>query len=280
MVAETMLDTLANYFQSGQKHVTENIIICDIKEESIDAFLSTLESGDEVRLRERRQEEQPRSGSFESKVYLVKGTLASTKADVLVNSTNQDLDLRLGTISKQLVAAAGEELIEECRQRYPNGISLGKVAVTSAGQLKTSQRIFHGILPSWDLGKGHSDIVLFQFVSKCLQKAADNKFRSISFPALGTGALGYPSNQVADIMFDAVERFFKDTPKNSLESIYFVLWSGDAVAISAFEEVEKSKKTNMKEEGLNLASIYLMLLRSMPLLKKRVNSQQLLDMLV
>ncbi|XP_052263558.1 protein mono-ADP-ribosyltransferase PARP14-like isoform X2 [Dreissena polymorpha] len=165
MVADKMLDTLANYFQSGQKRVTENIIICDIKEESIDAFLSTLESGDEVRLREQRQEEQPRSGSFESKVYLVKGTLASTKADVLVNSSNQDLDLRLGTISKQLVAAAGEELIKECSRRYPNGISLGKVAVTSAGQLKTSQRIFHGLLPPWDSGKGHSDTA-FEEVEK------------------------------------------------------------------------------------------------------------------
>ncbi|XP_052234938.1 protein mono-ADP-ribosyltransferase PARP14-like isoform X2 [Dreissena polymorpha] len=250
IVAETMLDTLAQYFQSGQKHVIENIIICDIKEENIDACLSTLDSGDEVRLRERRQEAQPRSSAFESKVSVVIGTLASTKADVLVNSTNQDLDLRLGTISKQLVAAAGEELIQECKQRYPNGISLGKVAVTSAGQLKTSQRIFHGLLPPWDSGKGRSDTVLFQFVSKCLQKAAGSKFRSISFPALGTGALGYPSDQVADIMFDAVERFFKDYPKNSLESIYFVLWSGDAVALSAFEDVEKSKTTNIERRRI------------------------------
>ncbi|WAR21479.1 PAR15-like protein [Mya arenaria] len=129
----------------------------------------------------------------ESRIEIKVGTLVSQTADVLVNSTNKYLDMRVGRVSRQLLAAAGQDVQDECAKNYTEGISYGQVAVTTAGQLRTCKVIFHGMLPSWDGGSGQSVAILHKFVSKCLEDADKIKARSIAFPALGTGpALGYP----------------------------------------------------------------------------------------
>jgi len=77
----------------------------------------------------------------------------------LVNSTNQQLDLRVGMTSKQLLRAAGGDLQNQCATMYPDGLSWGQVAITRAGYIATSKLIFHGMLPGWDGGKGQSEQV-------------------------------------------------------------------------------------------------------------------------
>lgn len=62
--------------------------------------------------------------------------------DVIVNSTNSDLNLQIGQISQELLGEGGEGLQEECRHTYPNGISAGEIAVTSGGRLPC-QAVFH-----------------------------------------------------------------------------------------------------------------------------------------
>lgn len=75
-----------------------------------------------------------------------------------MNSTNKDLDLNIGTISRQLLKAAGESVQEECWAKYPKGIGLGQVALTSAGDMDC-KALFHGQLSRWDEGKGQSESV-------------------------------------------------------------------------------------------------------------------------
>jgi len=81
------------------------------------------------------------------------------QADVLVNSTNQQLDLRVGMTSRQLLRAAGEDIQNQCATMYPDGLSWGQVAITQAGDIASSKLIFHGMLPAWDGGKGQSEQV-------------------------------------------------------------------------------------------------------------------------
>ena len=53
----------------------------------------------------------------------------------------------------------------------------------------------------------HSLQVLYDSVSECLQNAAKNKYKSIAFPAIGTGNLGFDKKEVAWIMAHAVFDF-------------------------------------------------------------------------
>lgn len=70
------------------------------------------------------------------------------QADVLVNSTSQQLILRHGRISKHILKEAGKELQEECSQKYPNGLCFGEVAVTQGYNLQCKQ-VYHVSMPPW-----------------------------------------------------------------------------------------------------------------------------------
>jgi poly [ADP-ribose] polymerase 10/14/15 len=65
------------------------------------------------------------------------------------------------------------------------------------------------------------------FIKCCLTLANASKYTSIAFPALGTGALGFPADTVAQIMFETVDAFEAKHPDTSLRTVRFVVWSED-----------------------------------------------------
>ena len=73
-----------------------------------------------------------------------------------MNSNRCDLDLSKGRASKALLDAAGTGIQAECKQKYPNGIQDGEIAVTSGGQLPC-KAIYHGALPKYS-GPGDEQV--------------------------------------------------------------------------------------------------------------------------
>ena len=69
------------------------------------------------------------------------------QVDVVVNSTNKNLQLNKGAVSRLLLNKAGDHIQLECNQKYPNGIDFGTVAVTSGGNL--CKQMYHFALPEW-----------------------------------------------------------------------------------------------------------------------------------
>ncbi|KAK3600831.1 hypothetical protein CHS0354_014191, partial [Potamilus streckersoni] len=89
------------------------------------------------------------------KVSFVKGELAKQRVDIIVNSTNEKLNLRIGAISKSIIECGGDTIQRECLQHYPNGISPGQVVVTGGGNL-SCMNVYHGCLRAYDGFKGKS----------------------------------------------------------------------------------------------------------------------------
>ena len=71
-----------------------------------------------------------------------------------------------------------------------------------------------------------------------LRRADELGLQSIAFPALGTGVGGFPLDECARIMLDAVEEHAAGT--TTLDQITFVLY--DALAYQAFERVWRSRR--------------------------------------
>ena len=72
------------------------------------------------------------------------------QVDVIVNSVSANLDLQKGFVSKELVEKAGDTIQKECINQHKEGIDIGNIAVTSAGNLKNHQNIFHvALYTSW-----------------------------------------------------------------------------------------------------------------------------------
>ena len=62
-------------------------------------------------------------------------------------------------------------------------------------------------------------------VTHCLEKARKT-FSSISFPAIGTGNLGFQKEEVAHLMIGAVEQF-AEQHKGKKMDVYFVIFPKD-----------------------------------------------------
>jgi O-acetyl-ADP-ribose deacetylase (regulator of RNase III) len=67
---------------------------------------------------------------------------------------------------------------------------------------------------------------------RCLELAIAHDCRSVAFPALSTGAYGYPMRAAADVALDTVSEFLRGHGRPAL--VRFVLWGKDAMA--AFTE--------------------------------------------
>ena len=81
------------------------------------------------------------------------------QVDVIVNSTNTNLDLKVGTLSRSLLKVGGETILQELQRKYSDGIKLGEIAVSTGGNLLCNE-IFHGVLVKWDKGQGTAEKVI------------------------------------------------------------------------------------------------------------------------
>ena len=68
---------------------------------------------------------------------------------MIVNSTNAQLRLDKGFVSKALLDKGGRVLQDECQKYAPNGIRSGEVVVTSGGRLQC-KIVIHGACCRWD----------------------------------------------------------------------------------------------------------------------------------
>ena len=69
-----------------------------------------------------------------------------------------------------------------------------------------------------------------------LKRASQDKMKSIAFPALGTGTLGFPRDVVAQIMLDSVFKFSNTASNSSLKEIFFVTFHLDKPTVKSFEK--------------------------------------------
>ncbi|XP_019945690.2 protein mono-ADP-ribosyltransferase PARP9 [Paralichthys olivaceus] len=163
------------------------------------------------------------------------GKIEEQETDVIVNTASADRDLGYGVISKALLKKAGHGLQQELCRNKKNG----SVIVTKGYSLQCKE-VFHTFCSA-------TRAVLFKSVLDCLYIAVSNNHRSISFPAIGTGGLGFSKTEVAQIMSAAVEDFAKKSPQ-ALE-VHFVIFPLDKDTYKAFEEAMRSLPQKASKPG-------------------------------
>jgi poly [ADP-ribose] polymerase 10/14/15 len=76
--------------------------------------------------------------------------------------------------------------------------------------------------------------VLRQLIQKCLQEAEKDKFTSIAIPAIGTGNLQFPREEVAKVFFEEVSSYLMIHPQSTIKDVRFVVYSGVQATLDAF----------------------------------------------
>ena len=69
---------------------------------------------------------------------------------------------------------------------------------------------------------------LRKMITKCLEEAEKLRAKSIAFPAVGTGALGYPPEKLGNLFFETCAEFARLNPYGIIESIKLVIYSANA----------------------------------------------------
>ncbi|XP_068561273.1 protein mono-ADP-ribosyltransferase PARP9 isoform X2 [Cebidichthys violaceus] len=176
---------------------------------------------------------------------LKRGKIEEQQADVIVNTTSYQRDLRVGEISKALLEKAGGQMQEEIKKAPQKG----HVITTKPYKLHCKE-VFHTFCPSAAEQRNSSEI-LFRSVSDCLWQAAANYHKSIAFPAIGTGALGFSKKDSAQIMSKAVADFAQNIATKM--DVHFVIFPSDNDTFKAFEEQMGSLKQKASHPGFTQA---------------------------
>ncbi|XP_029658392.1 protein mono-ADP-ribosyltransferase PARP14-like [Octopus sinensis] len=165
------------------------------------------------------------------KINLTIDSISNASVDVIVNSTNEHLQLDSGAISKLILNAAGPQIQRECNRKYPQGISIYEIAVTKGYNLKC-KNVFHLVLPPWDENFSHSILAnLTQIITNCLEKAEKLGAKSLAFPTLGGGKLKYPIEQLPGIMYEAVKNYSIQN-SSQIKVVNFVVYPEDTEIVT------------------------------------------------
>lgn len=148
--------------------------------------------------------------------------------DAVVNAANAQLQIG-GGVAGAIHRAAGPGLAEECRPLAP--IRPGEAVITGAHRLPNRQ-VIHCLGPIHGVDEP-SDRLLADCYRNALELAERNGLRSIAFPAISTGAFGFPLEAGARV---AIETVLDQLPGiSSVQHVRFVLFSDDDRA--TFERV-------------------------------------------
>ncbi len=165
-----------------------------------------------------------------AKIHFLKGDITDLAVDAIVNAANTDLLLGAG-VAGAIRRKGGPRIEEDCDRAGP--IALGEAAVTTGGALK-AHYVIHAA--SMRLGGRTTADSLRLSTHNTLMRVEEKGFKSIAFPAVGTGVAGFPIEECAEIMIGEVLKHLKS--RSSLEKVYFVLF--DDAALKVFEETHRA----------------------------------------
>ncbi len=158
-------------------------------------------------------------------IECVKGDITSQKdITAIVNAANAQL-IPGGGVAGAIHHAAGPGLVEEFRPLAP--IKPGEAVITGGHNLP-NRYVIHCLGPIFGVDKPEDEL-LADCYRNALQLAEKNIIDSIAFPAISTGAFGYPAEEAASVAFNTV---FKMIPElKYVKKIRFVLYSTNDLEI-------------------------------------------------
>jgi O-acetyl-ADP-ribose deacetylase (regulator of RNase III) len=159
------------------------------------------------------------------RLELIQGDIAAQNdIEAVVNAANAQLRTG-GGVAGAVHRAAGPELEKACRALAP--IKPGEAVITKAFNLP-NQYVIHTLGPVYGRDKPEAAL-LEKCYQNSLKLAEEYMIKKIAFPAISTGAFGYPVKEAAEISLLAVNKLASEL--ESVEKIRFVLYSSSDLQV-------------------------------------------------
>jgi O-acetyl-ADP-ribose deacetylase (regulator of RNase III) len=153
------------------------------------------------------------------------GDITELQVDAIVNAANSTL-LGGGGVDGHIHRRAGPELRKECR--HLGGCATGDAKITRGYRLP-ARHVIHVVGPIWHGGERHEPDLLASCYRRALEIAAEHGLASIAFPAISTGAFGYPMELATPLAVATVRAFMEQ--ESSLKQVVFCCYSEDDLAV-------------------------------------------------
>jgi len=158
-------------------------------------------------------------------IECIMGNIASQgDMTAVVNAANAQLRIG-GGVAGALHRAAGPELEEECRPLAP--IKPGDAVITGAYKLP-NRYVIHCLGPVYGIDSPE-DILLASCYYNALKLAEEHRIDSIAFPAISTGAFGFPIKEATQIAFRTIKEAIPEL--RHVKHIRFVLHDQSALSV-------------------------------------------------
>jgi O-acetyl-ADP-ribose deacetylase len=119
--------------------------------------------------------------------------------DAIVNAANSSL-LGGGGVDGAIHDVGGPAILDECRQIVDRigRLAAGNAVITTGGRLSTKY-VIHTVGPIYRGGNRRESETLESCHRESIRVADERRLTSLSFPAISTGAFGYPVKEAAAI---------------------------------------------------------------------------------
>jgi O-acetyl-ADP-ribose deacetylase len=127
--------------------------------------------------------------------------------DAIVNAANSSL-LGGGGVDGAIHRAGGPSILTECKIIVAKigHLASGKAVITNSGRLP-AKFIIHTVGPIYRNGKSGEPETLASSHRESILLADDHALQSLSFPAISTGAYGYPVAEAAQIAISTATHY-------------------------------------------------------------------------
>lgn len=165
----------------------------------------------------------PRPG-LRDRCEFLETDITALEVDAIVNAANPSL-LGGGGVDGAIHRAAGPELLAECRTL--GGCPTGEVRRTRGYHLR-ARWVLHAVGPVWRGGAQGEDEHLARCYAASLAIAVSDGLSSIAFPAISTGAYGFPIERATRIALTETRRHLEAHPHP--ERVVFACFGAQALA--------------------------------------------------
>jgi O-acetyl-ADP-ribose deacetylase (regulator of RNase III) len=180
-----------------------------------------------------------------ARIDVVQGDITTLPVDAIVNAANTSL-LGGGGVDGAIHRAAGPRLLEATREI--GGCPTGEARLTPGFDLP-AKWIIHTVGPVWQGGKAGEDELLASCYRLSLALARDQGVETIAFPAISTGAYGYPLERAARIALREVAVDLAATP--TISKAIFALRSDESYRVHREILLEIVVAARYHEDELN-----------------------------
>ena len=154
---------------------------------------------------------------------VVEGDITALEVDAIANAANDHLWMGAG-VAGAIKRAGGEEIEREAVAKGP--IDVGDAVATGAGRL-AARHVIHGAVMGQDLRT--SGELIQRTTRRCLEVADELGCESLALPAFGTGVGGFPLDECARLMVEAV----RGHQPVALQRVVFTVFGAEAEAAFA-----------------------------------------------